>query len=137
MFAQYIQIHKYNWNVLVYYNVSYEDFAEIEDSLKQIECPKDYMNKAFRIIDGNKNTGFTFSNSDYKMSIVCIADTTSASQFVSTSVHEAKHVQSHICQYYDIDESGEEAAYLIGYLVHRMYKMVAKVIKHYVRFIGR
>ena len=79
MFAQYIQIHKYNWNVLVYYNVSYEDFAEIEDSLKQIECPKDYMNKAFRIIDGNKNTGFTFSNSDYKMSIVCIADTTSAS----------------------------------------------------------
>lgn len=137
MFAQYIQIHKYNWNVLVYYNVSYEDFAEIEDSLKQIECPKDYMNKAFRVIDGSKNTGFTFSNSDYKMSIVCIADTTSASQFVSTSVHEAKHVQSHICQYYDIDESGEEAAYLIGYLVHRMYKMVAKVIKHYVRFIGR
>lgn len=137
MFAQYIQIHKYDWNVLVYYNVDEDDFVEIEDSLLQIECPKDYIRKAFKVIGRNKNTGFTFSNSDYKMSIVCISNTTSASQFVSTSVHEAKHVQSHICQYYDIDESGESAAYLIGYLVHRMYKMVAKVLKHYVRFIGQ
>ena len=137
MFAQYIQLHEYQWNVLVYYNVTPDDFVEIEDTLRQIECPRDYMNKAFRVLERSKNTGFTFSNSDYMMSIVCIADTTSASQFVSTSVHEAKHVQSHICQYYDIDESSEDAAYLIGYLVHRMYKMVAKVLKHYVRYIGR
>lgn len=137
MFAQYIQLHKYQWNVLVYYNVTSDDFVEIEDSLRQIECPKDYMKKAFRVLERSKNTGFTFSNSDYMMSIVCIGNTTSASQFVSTSVHEAKHVQSHICQYYDIDEGSEDAAYLIGYLVHRMYKMVAKVLKHYVRYIGR
>ena len=137
MFAQYIKIGKRKWNVLVYYNVNSSDFAEIEDSLIQLDCPKDDIDKAFRVLAKSKNTGFTFSNSDYKMSIVCISEATSAGQFVNTAVHEAKHVQSHICAYYDIEDDSEDAAYLIGYLVHKMYKMVAKILKHYVRFIGR
>jgi len=64
-----------------------------------------------------ENTGFTFSNSDYKMSIVCIGPSKDVSEFVNTAIHEAKHVQSHICSYYGIKEDGEKAAYLIGYLV--------------------
>lgn len=128
MFAQCIQIHKYDWNVLVYYNVDEDDFIEIEDSLLQIECPKDYIRKAFKVIGRNKNTGFTFSNSDYKMSIVCISNTTSASQFVSTSVHEAKHVQSHICKYYHVEEDGERAAYLLGYIIMKMYRAFRDMI---------
>lgn len=135
MFAQYIQLR--GWNVLVYYNVEPQDFVEIEDSLRQIDCPNKDIRSAFRVLSKSKNTGFTFSNSDYKMSIVCISQTTSASEFVSTAVHEAKHVQSHICQFYKIDEHGEEAAYLIGHLVRKMYKMVARVLKSYVRFIGQ
>lgn len=136
MFAQYIKIGNRKWNVLVYYNVDPSDFTEIEDSLTQLECPKEDIEYAFDILEHSKNTGFTFSNADYKMSIVCIAQTTSASQFVSTAVHEAKHVQSHICSYYNIKENSEQAAYLIGYIVRRMYRMVAKVLKNYVRFIG-
>lgn len=135
MFAQYIQLR--GWNVLVYYNVEPQDFVEIEDSLRQIDCPNKDIRSAFKVLSKSKNTGFTFSNSDYKMSIVCISQTTSASEFVSTAVHEAKHVQSHICQFYKIDEHGEEAAYLIGHLVRKMYKMVARVLKSYVRFIGQ
>lgn len=135
MFAQYIQLR--GWNVLVYYNVEPQDFVEIEDSLRQIDCPNKDIRNAFKVLSKSKNTGFTFSNSDYKMSIVCISQTTSASEFVSTAVHEAKHVQSHICQFYKIDEHGEEAAYLIGHLVRKMYKMVARVLKSYVRFIGQ
>ena len=54
------------------------------------------------------------------------------SQFVNTAIHEAKHVQSHVCSYYNIDEDSEEAAYLIGYIVQRMYKMFAKIVKQYV-----
>jgi hypothetical protein len=33
MIAQYIQLGKKDWNVLIYYGVSKEDFVEIEDSL--------------------------------------------------------------------------------------------------------
>lgn len=42
---------------------------------------------------------------------------------MNTIVHEAKHVQSHICKYYDVPEDGEQAAYLIGFIVMRMFRM--------------
>ena len=75
MIAQYIQLGDRDWNVLVYYNVSKEDFVEIVDSLKQLDCPKEDVRKALRTLR-RKNTGFTFSNTDYKMSIVCIGEAT-------------------------------------------------------------
>lgn len=131
MTAQYIQLGDRDWNVLIYYNADKYDFVEIADSLRQIDCPKDYMRKAFRTLR-RKNTGFTFSNSDYRMSIVCIGEATDIGQFVNTAIHEAKHVQSHICQYYGIEENTEEAAYLIGHLVHRMYKMLERILRSYV-----
>ena len=131
MIAQYIQLGDRDWNVLVYYNVSKEDFVEIVDSLKQLDCPKEDVRKALKTLR-RKNTGFTFSNTDYKMSIICIGEATNVGQFVNTAIHEAKHVQSHICSYYDIPESSEDAAYLIGYLVQRMYKMFSKIIIQYV-----
>ena len=129
MAAQYIQLGKRGWNILVYYNASIADAAELEDSLMQLDCPEEDIEKAIRVLR-HKNTGFTFSNTDYKMSIVCIGKTTNSSQFVSTVVHEAKHVQSHICSYYNIKEGSEEAAYLIGYIVKRMYVMVMKLLKY-------
>lgn len=131
MVAQYIQLHKMRWNVLIYYGVGYEDFVEVKDALLQARCPKRDIRKAFKVLR-SKNTGFTFSNTKYKMSIVCIGQVTNTSQLVNTAIHEAKHVQSHICSYMGIPEDGEEAAYLIGYLVQRMYKMFAKLIKQYV-----
>lgn len=129
MAAQYIQLGDKGWNILVYYNVHSSNFAEIEDSLQQLDCPKSDLTKALRVLR-NYNTGFTFTNTEYKMSIVCIGKATDSSQFVSTVVHEAKHVQSHICSYYDIKEGSEEAAYLIGYIVKRMYMMVMKLLKY-------
>ena len=129
MFAQYIQLGDRGWNILVYYNAGYSDRVEIIDSLRQLECPKEGINAAIDVLR-NKNTGFTFTNSDYKMSIVCIGKATNSSQFVSTVVHEAKHVQSHICSYYGVREKSEEAAYLIGYIVKRMYQMVNKILKY-------
>lgn len=131
MIAQYIQLGKRGWNVLVYYGVEKEDFIEIGDSLRQLGCSEKDMKKSFKVLR-KKNTGLTFTNTDYKMSIVCISEATDTSQFVNTAIHEAKHVQSHICSYYNIDEDGEEAAYLIGYIVQRMYKMFSKIVKQYV-----
>lgn len=66
------------------------------------------------------------------MSVVCISRATNIEQFVNTAIHEAKHVQSHICSYYKIDEDSETAAYLMGYLVQRMYRYFAKLVKRYV-----
>ena len=70
---------------------------------------------------GEINSGFTHTNFNKKLSIVAIGKTDSKKQSLNTIVHEAKHVQSHICMYYDIPEDSEDAAYLIGYLVMIMY----------------
>lgn len=131
MIAQYIQLGKKGWNVLVYYGVGEEDFVEVGESLRQLGCSKKDTKKSLDILR-KQNTGLTFTNSEYKMSIICIGLASDISQFVNTAIHEAKHVQSHVCSYYNIDEDSEEAAYLIGYIVQRMYKMFAKIVKQYV-----
>jgi hypothetical protein len=128
MIAQYIQLGDRDWNVLVYYNVKPEDFVEVCDSLRQIGCSKRELAKAFKTLR-RENTGLTFSSTDYKMSIVCIGHASDVGQFVNTAIHEAKHVQSHMCAYFGIDEDSETAAYLIGHLVHRMYKMLEKILR--------
>lgn len=131
MIAQYIQLGDRDWNVLVYYNVGEQDFVEVIDSLRQLDCPKDDIKRAMSVLR-RKNTGFTFSNTDYKMSIICISKASNIGQFINTAIHEAKHVQSHICDYYNISEDTETAAYLIGHLVHRMYQMLEKILRSYI-----
>jgi hypothetical protein len=91
MIAQYIQLGKKGWNVLVYYGVHREDFLEVEDALKQLGCSHKDIWRSLRVLT-KENTGFTFSNSDYKMSIVCVGPSSDVSQFVNTAIHEAKHV---------------------------------------------
>ena len=127
MIRQYIQLGNRDWGVLVYYNVGEEDIIEVIDSLEGLDCTKEDVHAAVKTLQ-KKNTGFTYTNTDYKMTMVCIGQATNVAQFVDTTIHEAKHVQSHVCQYYGIDESSETAAYLIGHLVRKMYKMLEKIL---------
>lgn len=77
---------------------------------------------------GKKNTGFTHTDFTKRLSIVGISEATSDAQFVDTVAHEIKHVQSHICRYYNVSEDGEQAAYLTGYLMNRMYRFFEKFL---------
>ena len=131
MISQYIRIGKDKWNLLVYYNADIDDAEELIDSLRQLKCPEEDIESAIEVLN-YENTGFTYTNTDYKMSIVCIGKASNINQFVSTTIHEAKHVQSHICAYYEVEENTEEAAYLIGYIVKQMYRMLRKIVKNYV-----
>lgn len=69
----------------------------------------------------SEDTGFTQTDFSKRLSIVGISNVSSVEQLINTIVHEAKHVQSNICRYYDIPEDGEDAAYLIGFIVQKMY----------------
>ena len=130
MITQYIQLGEQDWGVLVYYNVGEEDLPSVVNALESLDCTKEDINAAQETLK-KKNTGFTYTNTDYKMTFVCIGHSSNIGQFVNTVVHEAKHAQSHICQYYGIEETSETAAYLIGHLVQRMYKMIGKVLRLY------
>lgn len=77
---------------------------------------------------GQLDTGFTYTDYNKRRSIVGISQTSSQEQFLNTIVHEAKHIQSHICSYYDVAEDSEDAAYLIGYIVQQMHKVFRDMI---------
>lgn len=77
---------------------------------------------------GDTDVGFTQTDFNKRRSIVGISKTTSKEQLLNTIVHEAKHVQSHICRYYNVDEDSEQAAYLIGYIVQKMYLKFKELI---------
>lgn len=77
---------------------------------------------------GDYNTGFTKTYFHKKKSIVGIGVTDSKEQFINTIVHEIKHLQSHICEYYNVSEKGEQAAYLIGYIAMKMFKVFNKLL---------
>jgi hypothetical protein len=78
---------------------------------------------------GQKDGGFTYTDFKKKQSIVGIGKSTSNAQFLNTITHEAKHVQSHICKFYSIEEDSENAAYLIGYIIQRMYEVFRGLIR--------
>lgn len=73
---------------------------------------------------GKYNTGFTHTDFSKKRSIVAISPTTSEEQFLNTTMHEIKHLQSHICKYYNVPEDSENAAYLVGFITQKMYKFL-------------
>lgn len=83
---------------------------------------------AYNVYLGKKNSGFTFTNFAKRKSIVGISEASSQEQFLNTIVHEAKHVQSSICKYYNVEEDSEDAAYLIGYIIQRMHRVFKNMI---------
>lgn len=131
MVTQYIGLGNNDWDILIYYGTSEEDVHDVYNALVALGCSKREARKAARAVTFHLNTGLTYSNSDLRMSLVCIADATSADQFVNTAIHEANHIQSHVCEYFGIEEDSETASYMIGYIVQRMYKMLSMIREEY------
>ena len=77
---------------------------------------------------GEVNSGFTHTDFGQRRSIVGIGKATSVDQFFNTVIHELKHVQSHICKYYGVDEDSEDAAYLIGFLAMKVYDVLIRFL---------
>lgn len=126
MISQYFSIKGY-WNVVIYYNVSSNSIYHVENILQSIGCKQhdiDEICGALLRID----CAVTYTKPYDRLSIICFSRNSSDEQLVNTIVHEAKHLQSHICDYYGVREDGEQAAYLIGYIVQKMYRVVEKLI---------
>lgn len=87
-----------------------------------------YVIILFNIYLGELDTGFTHTDFVKKRSIVAISYSSSREQFFNTAIHELKHLQSHICRYYNIEEDSEDAAYLSGYLAQQIHKNLLQFI---------
>lgn len=118
MTKHYIDIVK-KWAVILAYDVEVTDLDELASWLDALGCSRKDREKAIRIALG-VNNGFTYSNSDLRMSLVVVSDATDESQWWDTLVHEVDHVQSAICDYYDVPLGSEVAAWTQGYIMRKM-----------------
>lgn len=129
MIGQRFYIDKYDWQVMVLYEVG-SDSADIVIGMLESICNDDnVLHTAYESLsNGKPNTGFTYSDYDKRRSFMVIGKTTSPRETFNTIVHEANHLKSHIATEFDIDEKGEEVCYLIGSIVGSMYNVFRKFI---------
>ena len=109
------------WSIVLFVDVDYDRFDIIESALTNILAPISVIDEIYDKISYKYDSGVTFTNSDFRNSVVCINKTTSREELINTITHEADHIQDDICDYYNVPLDSEQAAYLIGYLVGKMY----------------
>ena len=119
------------WSIVLFVDVDYDRFNIIESTLTNILAPISVIDEIYDTISYKLDSGVTFTNSDYKTSVVCINKASTKEELINTISHEADHVQTDICKYYDVPLDSEQAAYLIGYLIGKMYYQSRKLFCSY------
>lgn len=119
----------YDWNVTVLYETTCDDIDFIIKTLKGINCPKMFINRALDNLEECKlNSGLTYSNSILKSSVIIVNKTSSFQQLVNTISHEYYHLVCHISEVLDIKDE-EKLATLNGNLNMRSYKIIKTIEK--------
>ena len=119
----------YNWEITVLYETTCDDIDIIIETLKDINCPKYYIERALDNLEECKlNSGLTYSNLRLKSSVIIINKTSSFAQLINTVSHEYFHLICHISKILNIKDE-EELANLNGNLNMRSYKIVRKLEK--------
>ena len=119
------------WSIVLFVDVDYDRFNIIESALTNILAPISVIDEIYDTISYKLDSGVTFTNSDYKTSVVCINKASTKEELINTISHEADHVQTDICKYYNVPLDSEQAAYLIGYLIGKIYYQSRKLFCSY------
>lgn len=124
MIKQGFGIGRRDWYIMCYYDIHTDDeLDEVYGALLASGCPSDEAQRACMVLS-QKNTGYTFTNFREHLSVMFIAEATSAEQMYDTIVHETKHVVEHIGEFYGVKSDSEESAYLQGEIARNMYEAV-------------
>jgi len=128
MIQQGFHIGDRDWWCMAYYNVRTEsDLDEIYKALLASGCPNDNAQRACMELS-RYNTGYTYTNFDEHLTIMCMSKATNAEQMFDTIVHEIKHLVEHLSTYYDLDSKEELSAYLQGEVGRLMFPAAALAI---------
>lgn len=111
------------WKVIVYYDIDYDFFNIIINSLHNIRCSKNTIKKVFINMFYNKAKAVTISNLYLYKSIVLFNKHNDYYDYINSIIHEAEHIKQSMLDAYNIDDVGEPPAYTIGYIASQMIKL--------------
>lgn len=122
MIRQRIHLEKYEWDITIFYSVSYYAIYEIMAALADIDCEERYMRQAYNNIYAcDLNTGLTYSNSRKRESVMVIGLASSAREYFNSITHETTHAAVHIAKASGMDTEGEDICYIAGEIARSMY----------------
>lgn len=113
------------WAIIFAYNISPDDVDEVRAWLDALGASRHDLAHVGAVLE-RENTGFTFSDSELKMSVMCIGHASDVPQWFDTLDHEIDHAQTAILDYYNVESGSEEAAYLQGYIMRRIIRVLIR-----------
>lgn len=119
------------WNIIAFIDIDYNKYKEIAKELIHQDADIKTINKIYKTISNKYNSAFTYTNSISRTSVVGINKTTSRRELINSISHEADHIQYSICKYYNVPLGSEDAAYLLGHLVERLYISCSHLLCYY------
>ena len=126
MIRQEFDVEHY-WKVIVYYNWDDDFSAMVGKELGSIGFSDSMIGRVFYEMKYMAKA-VTCSNNIYHTSIILFNHHSSRKDYLNSIVHEAEHVKQAMLEAYDVEDAGEDAAYTIGYLVSRMWKIVKMIL---------
>lgn len=115
MIKQDIYLHKYDWDVVILYDVRPSNADYVIDILHDMGCSEKHLYHADDLLrSGVPNQGLTYSNSREHLTLIVVGHASDIFQVINTLEHETNHLEMHICEFYGIDPYSEEASYLSG-----------------------
>lgn len=129
MIRQRIFDSKTRWKVHVYYVVTEPNAEEIMLQLERIGCKGHNLDAAYdNLTSGKLDTGLTYTNSDRHESVIVIAKTSTALEFLQSLTHEFGHASCHIAEYYGIPLDGEKVRYICDGLLERTWTISRELL---------
>lgn len=124
-----IHLSRWDWTVVVYYEMSDKDIKHVIGTIEKTGISSMALREVRRHLrtmglDG----GLTYTNVRKRQTVMVIGKTSSPAQFYNTLDHEKGHVVQHISDYIGLDNNGEEKQYLAGKLAENIYPSAVKLI---------
>ena len=137
MIRQKITLPKYdNWEIMAYYATSRYAVDEIMEQLWLIGIDSNNAQRAFDNLSSRKlDTGLCYSNYSLRKSVLVVALTSTASEFMNSLTHEFTHACIHISTALGIDKQSEDFAYMMGDLCQIAFNRVSDLLCEHCRCI--
>ena len=109
------EINIRRWKTLFLFSFGTDDIERVFDALLWADAPESIVRKVSENVSaGRLDEGFCFSNPRIRMTVVGVGKTSTASEFLDTTIHEIVHVTQDIAHTDGIEPWGEDFAYLAG-----------------------